>query len=380
VWAPYHEPFKKAIELGLVNEAMDIWNEAAVKSLTELIPDANYSEYIRGGCPNIVNKPLFKKNTDDIRDKTQWHCNVIEACNLIKTLTTTKEAAMEGKQLDLATFSRIQELLITNNISIKNKYPEKPSDIKHFISFLNLQRKRHTSFVKTQRIKEWTEKMTNSRKFAFKWLKEKPQLPPIALNCGGKFCANPDENVKHMREAWSQYIEKYKNKPQLEPNDFIEFFKDEIDELKTEMHLDEIKTQDYFHKLQHRRTEAKGGLDSWRTIELQKIHIYLIDHLSTLINKCELITEWPTTLTRGLTAFIPKGQGNSPLALRPITLESVILSTWSSLRFRQATPWQELICTNDLYGGRMHLSPTDAEMPAAAYLEQALLEHIEVIG
>ena len=222
---------------------MAIWNEAAVKSLTELIPNTNHHEYTRGADPNIVNKPLLKKNTDDIRDKTQWHCNVIEACNLIRTLTTTKQAAMAGKQLDLATFRRIQELLTTNNISIKNKYPETPADIKHFITFLNIQRKRHTSFVKNQRIKEWTEKMTKSRKFAFKWLKDKQQPPPIALNCGGKFCANPDQNVKHMREAWSQYIEKYKDKPQLDPNDFIEFFKEEINELRTEMHLNEITTR-----------------------------------------------------------------------------------------------------------------------------------------
>ena len=76
-WAPYHEPFKKAIELNQVNEAMAIWNEAAVKSLTELIPNTNHHEYTRGADPNIVNKPLLKKNTDDIRDKTQWHCNVI---------------------------------------------------------------------------------------------------------------------------------------------------------------------------------------------------------------------------------------------------------------------------------------------------------------
>ena len=28
----------------------------------------------------------------------------------------------------------------------------------------------------------------------------------------------------------------------------------------------------------------------------------------------------------------------------------------------------------------MHLSPTDAEIPAAAFLEQALLDHLDVIG
>ena len=106
------------------------------------------------------------------------------------------------------------------------------------------------------------------------------------------------------------------------------------------MHLSEITAEEYYNKLQHRRTEAKGGMDSWRTVELQTIHTHLIIALVALINKCELLAKWPADLTRGLAAFIPKGQGNSPLALRPITLESVIISTWSSLRFRQAAPWQ----------------------------------------
>ena len=147
--------------------------------------------------------------------------------------------------------------------------------------------------------------MLTSRKNAFKWLKGKPQPPPVALICDGKFCANPDDNIVHMRNAWAQYIEKYKDKPHLDPNDFIEFFQREVDELKTEMHLSEITAEDYYNRLQHRRTEAKGGVDSWRTVELQHIHMHLIIPLVALINKCELLAKWPADLTRGLTAFIP---------------------------------------------------------------------------
>ena len=221
---PTKTSFQNALDLGLVNEAMAIWNEAAVKSLTDLIPDTNYNDFPRRNEPNIINRPLFQKNIDDVRDKTQWQSNLLEACNLIRTLTPTKQASLENKPLNIATFERIQELLTTNNISTKNRYPSNQSDIRHFISFLNSQRKQHTGYVKQQKNKEWTEKMTASRKFAFKWLKEKPQPLPTASNCNGNFCANPDQNVKHMREAWAQYIENYKDEPHLDPNDFNDLF------------------------------------------------------------------------------------------------------------------------------------------------------------
>ena len=91
-WEPYQTPFHNAIHLGLVNEAMVIWNEAAVKSLTDLIPGADYHDFVRGSEPNIVNKPLFAKNIDDIRDRTQWYSNILEACNLIRTLIPAKQA------------------------------------------------------------------------------------------------------------------------------------------------------------------------------------------------------------------------------------------------------------------------------------------------
>ena len=114
---------------------MAIWNEAAVRSLTDLIPEANYNEYIRGEELNIINKPPITKNADDLRDNTQWSCNLLEACNLIKTLTPSKQTFTEGKPTDTNTYDRIQELLTANNISTKNKYPSTPADVKHFLFF-----------------------------------------------------------------------------------------------------------------------------------------------------------------------------------------------------------------------------------------------------
>ena len=97
------------------------------------------------------------------------------------------------------------------------------------------------------------------------------------------------------------------------------------------MILGDITQADLYNKILHRREEAKGGLDSWRTIELQHVHPMLFQSLADLLNRCEIFKKWPDSLTNCIATFIPKSQGNSPLSLRPITMENVILSSWSSM-------------------------------------------------
>ena len=95
----------------------------------------------------------------------------------------------------------------------------------------------------------------------------------MPLKTKGTLSANPNDNVEHMRKVWSVFLEKNDDEhPHLDPDKFIEIFQTEITALKKIMILEDITQSDLYNIILNRREEAKGGLDSWRTIELQHVH------------------------------------------------------------------------------------------------------------
>ena len=95
---------------------------------------------------------------------------------------------------------------------------------------------------------------------------------------------------------------------------------------------------------------------------------------------CEKEGKLPTVFSFGITTFLSKGKGNKYLDMRPITLMTVLYSTWSTLRGRQIAAALEKVLPDNLYGGRKMRSTHTAEIMSAIDLETAQNNEIELIG
>ena len=76
---------------------------------------------------------------------------------------------------------------------------------------------------------------------------------------------------------------------------------------------------------------------------------------------------------------ISKGQGNSsPEVTRCIGVASVVYSIWSSLRFRQLTPWHLQICPPPLFGGLPGRSAQQSELSFSHELMEDPDAHLSI--
>ena len=72
---------------------------------------------------------------------------------------------------------------------------------------------------------------------------------------------------------------------------------------------------------------------------------------------------WPRVIRLVSVSSISKGQGYfDPSLMRAIGVSSVVYSTWSSLRFKQLTPWHLKIAPSCLYGGLQRRKAADSEL------------------
>eukprot|EP00973_Karenia_brevis_P051612 7167117-Karenia_brevis.AAC.1 len=71
-------------------------------------------------------------------------------------------------------------------------------------------------------------------------------------------------------------------------------------------------------------SSSSAGPDAWAVDELKQLPVPILDLLAELLNNFELHGRWPGDLERALVSMLGKGEGQAPLAKRPITVMSVI--------------------------------------------------------
>ena len=135
-----------------------------------------------------------------------------------------------------------------------------------------------------------------------------------------------------------------------------------------------------FRTLGRMRSKSAAGCDGWRAEELKRLPIPLLDRLATMFTAIERTGVWPRALTVGIVSLISKGEGTSPLKLRPIGIMSVVYRLWAATRVAEVLAWQEKWLDKGLYGFRRSHGADDVWWEQSLHVERALTECGDLFG
>jgi len=149
---------------------------------------------------------------------------------------------------------------------------------------------------------------------------------------------------------------------------------------REEMRLEPLGGERLRRTLLRMKSKSAPGCDSWRVDELKRLPIALLDRLATLFNIIEDTGSWPKALTIGLISLISKGEGTSPLKLRPVGIMSVVYRLWAATRVAEVLSWQDTWLDENLHGFRRGHGAEDVWWEQALHVEEALLQSGSLFG
>ena len=159
---------------------------------------------------------------------------------------------------------------------------------------------------------------------------------------------------------------------------FLSEYSAEIAEARSNFTFAPMSIEDFRSGLSRHGTSKQGGLDLWRTVEAKRLPDILLSPLLDLLNLVEQSGElpWPHPLDQVGVAQIPKADDD----FRPIALQSLWMSTWYSVRFKQCEMWQQSVFPESLQGGIKGRSTIGAELLHAVLLQEAQSDGREELG
>ena len=175
-----------------------------------------------------------------------------------------------------------------------------------------------------------------------------PAAPKLqSLQVDGSFTFDINEILDQVKSAWSEIFDRT-NAPS--PDAFLSEYAAEIAAMAAPCDLPEITGDDLMDQVRRRSRDAVGGLDSWRTFELQSLPLVFWNAITPLLQLAEDTGQWPESMLSINVTMLSKGEGAEPLKLRPISCASVIRASWASLRFRHIKPWLYKVCPPSVLG------------------------------
>eukprot|EP00971_Amphidinium_carterae_P066185 1310945-Amphidinium_carterae.1 len=104
--------------------------------------------------------------------------------------------------------------------------------------------------------------------------------------------------------------------------------------------LRKIKASDIIEQLKRTKSGTSCGPDWWRIKELRALPTVAMSMLACLFNLIEECAYMPRAMMSGWLRPIPKeGFVSTPLAVRPISVLSLLHRTWSGVRFQHLQAW-----------------------------------------
>jgi len=182
-----------------------------------------------------------------------------------------------------------------------------------------------------------------------------------------------------VRYAWLPVFQMYKEREKPSWKGFCDRFGRYLPE-KHDMTIAILTGGKLRATLGRMRSTSAPGCDSWRVAELKKLPLAFFDRLACLLNVIEETGEWPSALCESVVSLIDKGEGTSPLKLRPIGVMSVVYRLWAATRVRQVMEWQELWIDDQLHGFRKGHGADDVWWRQALQVEEALLQADSLFG
>ena len=233
---------------------------------------------------------------------------------------------------------------------LQHAWPEQPTavDIQEALGQLEMEIDAQLHDIISTRQQQWRHMVHDSdiasSKGLFDLLRPSRALGLQSVQANGAPCFDLNVILDKVQEAWAHIFDR-SSAPA--PAAFL---------------------QDLMRQAKQRSGSAVGGLDSWRTYELQQLPIVFWDAMATLLQSIEAPGVWPQSMLHVNVTMLSKGEGTEPGKLRPISCAAVLRAVWASLRFRQITPWLQRVCPPSVFG-----EPLEQALEMSLAHEEALL-------
>lgn len=251
--------------------------------------------------------------------------------------------------------------------------PIAPHTLKECFAILSKCLKESQAEDKKQRLQAWKQKMSNSEKQAYKWLKKETTKDVGTMKLpGGSFTADVNQQLAAFLHIWKPIFQKFSDQsPDLETfrDHFVPFMK------KQSMQVAPM-TGDLVLKHLWKLKPSSAGLDSWKPeslIALGQWYPHLFKDLPKIFEWIEVNAKWPFVFYQAYTSLIPKPNMSASPGLedfRPITVLGSIYRLWAKIRFSDALAWQEHWAPNEMWGCRQFRGAETMCLNIALQLEQ----------
>jgi len=257
-------------------------------------------------------------------------------------------------------------------------------DVKHVIDCVTSEASQQCMNSRKMREQNWKDNFASEwsegGSKCFAWCKgEQNERAEMISRPDGSLTCDSAEMDQLVRDAWLPIFQMYASSPAPSWQDFKARFGAYFVP-KHEMRTDLLNGERLRRTLARMRSKSAAGCDAWRVDELKCLPVAILDRLADLFNIIEDTGAWPQALTVGTISLISKGEGASPLKLRPIGLMSVVYRLWAATRVAEVLSWQDLWLDKSLHGFRRGHGAEDVWWEQALQVEEALLHSGSLFG
>ncbi|KAJ9445690.1 Retrovirus-related Pol polyprotein from type-2 retrotransposable element R2DM [Diplonema papillatum] len=216
-------------------------------------------------------------------------------------------------------------------------------------------------------------------KESFAWVKK--EAPPtfyFTNGRDGRLTANLVEVDATVRRKWDPVLRMYAGKKEPEFAPFLREYGDFIAQHPCQ--LGPITADRLRSVARKKGVQSSCGVDGWRMREVAALPDTILEGFAAVLNEVEETGLWPDGVLDALVTLIPKGEGDDPLKLRPITVSSVVYRLWASVRLQEVLVWQEQWIHESQHGFRKGHSCDDVIMDIALSIEESLINGTPLHG
>lgn len=176
--------------------------------------------------------------------------------------------------------------------------------------------------------------MQSSATENYKWIKNRAKRKPVHLPIiDQKATSNAHARLDAITQVWKKIYSIHQH-GEPSKHEFLRFYGETL--RSHNINLPEIHPDAIWSTLRRIRPSA-AGLDHFLPQEIKIITYWcpdMVTHLAAIYNLIEATGQWPSCLTKGMVAFLPKTNDPNPQAtdFRPLTILSSIYRLWASIR------------------------------------------------
>lgn len=240
---------------------------------------------------------------------------------------------------------------------------------------------------KRARISAWKQKMIDATKTkqvdkcVFQWINGKTKMPSpnIILNKNGDIILAPTDAIVEINDQWDSIFAS--NIHHTNPEEVLAKIWPVIKDSYSKVDLPPITAEDLKAQAARRKPNAAPGLDGWRTVEVQSFPLVVWASIATYFCQVESgLRSLPENLTLAKQIILDKGSDDAPLSKRLISLLSVLLLSYTGLRYRQLQEWQHRCLPRQLFGGIKHRKMSSVHSQMQLQIDIAHANNDELVG